>query len=142
MRRRGLVLGEENVAAPLRLPVSTTPTAPAGRRAREQGLSAKLGRCCDPINPATCSTLKLANCTGGKHWYAGDAGRENGAANTCGGVSPINPGVQLGCPRYTSGISQLGLTLPSHPVTVGPVSASVVAVSPPNGPGAAAEPSG
>ncbi|MEK6798705.1 MAG: hypothetical protein AABZ12_07060 [Planctomycetota bacterium] len=110
---------------------------PSGQTCTGAGPVCYFGRCCDPINPATCSTLKLANCTGGKHWYAGDAGRENGAANTCGGVSPINPGVQLGCPRYTSGISQLGLTLPSHPVTVGPVSASVVAVSPPNGPGAA-----
>ena len=94
------------------------------------------GRCC-PLNaePDQCTFAKLAGCTGGKLWFAGDAGSESTVIGECGGDNPNRPGVQLGCPKYTSGITQIGTSLATHPVAAGPASRSSASIDPPNGPG-------
>ena len=94
------------------------------------------GRCC-PLNaePDQCTFAKLAGCTGGKLWFEGDAGSESTVIGECGGDNPNRPGVQLGCPKYTSGITQIGTSLATHPVAAGPASRSSASIDPPNGPG-------
>ena len=96
------------------------------------------GRCC-PVGaePDDCAAQKLSACPTPKLWWAGDTGVETGDANTCGGKNGDNPPIQLGCPKYSSGIVQVGSSLASRPVVAGPMSASTQAVPAPHGPGTA-----
>ncbi len=113
---------------------TTDEDCPAGQTCTGTGPVCPGGRCCPPdAQPDDCIEAKLSGCLAPNRWFAaGDGFQEEFIPEGC-----LNREGYWACPRYTSGIVQIGNALPTHPVAAGPISRSTVSIAPPYGPGVA-----